>query len=73
MTSRDLTPAEALQLELLVDASSVQAVLQSLSEICGLKAEHIEEAWHDHDLAKTWSTAEGAIGCFSVSREVIQL
>ena len=34
---RDLTPAECQQLELLLDATSLQAVLEALSTICGEK------------------------------------
>ena len=73
MANRDLTPAELNQLEMLVDATSVNAVLQALSEVCGLKAEHIESNWQDTVLAHHWRVAEGAIGCAATSREVLKI
>jgi hypothetical protein len=70
MTNRDLTPAEQQQLELLVDATGVQAVLEALSTICGLKAEHIAENWQNASLARAWRSAEGRIAICSTSRDV---
>jgi hypothetical protein len=62
---RDLTQAELTSLEALIDAAGIEAVLQGLSEICGLKAEHIAQAWQDTILAKRWATLEGALGVAS--------
>lgn len=60
---RDLTPEEMVQLEMLVDATSLQGVLMALSEICDEKAEHVQTNWQDRGLARQWATACGAIGC----------
>jgi hypothetical protein len=62
---RDLSPAELEGLEALIDAAGIEAVLQGLSEICGLKAEHIASNWQDTPLAKRWATLEGALGVAS--------
>lgn len=63
--SRDIDQSELATLEALIDAAGIEAVLQGLSEICGLKAEHIAEAWQDTILAKQWATLEGALGVAS--------
>ena len=59
--NRDLDQAELYSLEALIDVAGIEAVLQGLSEICGLKAEHIAQAWQDTPLAKRWATLEGAL------------
>jgi len=56
--NRDLDQAELYSLEALIDVAGIEAVLQGLSEICGLKAEHIAQAWQDTPLAKRWATLE---------------
>ena len=58
---RDLTAAEKLTLESLVDAASLQGVLVALAEIAGEKAEHIATNWQDTRLAKDWANAANAI------------
>jgi len=63
--SRDLNQSELDALEALIDAAGIEAVLQGLSEVCGLKAEHIAQAWQDTPLAKRWATLEGALGVAS--------
>ena len=63
--NRDLDQAELNALEALVDAAGIEAVVQRLSEICGLKAEHIAHNWQDTVLAKQWATLEGALGVAS--------
>jgi hypothetical protein len=52
-------------LEALIDAAGIEAVLQGLSEICGLKADHITHTWQDTILAKRWATLEGALSVAS--------
>lgn len=52
--NRDLNQSELNTLEALVDATSIEAVIQGLSEICGAKAEHIAHNWQDTILAKRW-------------------
>jgi len=49
------------QLEALIDRFGLYAVLDSLSGVCGLKAEHIRANWQDNSLAENWETAEAAI------------
>ena len=63
--NRDLDQAELYSLEALIDVAGIEAVLQGLSEICGLKAEHVAQAWQDTPLAKRWATLEGALGVAS--------
>ena len=41
LSHRDLNQTELNTLEALIDAAGIEAVLQGLSEICGLKADHI--------------------------------
>jgi hypothetical protein len=62
---RDLNQTELDTLEVLIDAAGVEAVVQGLSEICGLKADHIAHNWQDAALAKRWATMEGALGVAS--------
>ena len=57
--SRDLTQSELAALEALIDTAGIEAVLQGLSEVCGLKADHIAHNWQDTILAKRWATLEG--------------
>jgi len=58
-------PQEALDLENLIDRRGIQMVLQQVSEICGLKAEHVAQDWQDAPLALRWATVEGAVGVAS--------
>ena len=44
---RDLNQSELDALEALIDAAGIEAVVQGLSEICGVKAEHIASNWQD--------------------------
>jgi len=49
-----LVQHEVDELERMVDATSVVAVLDALERICYEKAEHLREAWQDYGAAKTW-------------------
>ena len=60
--SRDLDAVEFQELEKLVDKVGLQSVLMGLSEICGLKDEHIQADWQDYGLARRWAYMCGAIG-----------
>jgi hypothetical protein len=60
---RDLDQTELGTLEAMVDAAGIEAVVQGLSEICGLKADHIAHAWQDAALAKRWATMGRGVGC----------
>jgi hypothetical protein len=41
-------------IEELIDSVSVPELLDEISTICFLKAEHIAENWQDYLLAKVW-------------------
>ncbi len=60
--SRSLTSVQQAELEDLVDATSLSAVLAALEDICRDKAEHIIHSWQDINLAKEWSIGAGRIG-----------
>ena len=45
------------ELEPIVDASSVSAILEALSDICHLKADHIKTNWQDLAMARQWTIA----------------
>jgi hypothetical protein len=48
-------PVDALELiEEMIDKSSVKRVVTLVAEVCELKAQHVQEAWQDSGLAKTW-------------------
>ena len=65
LNDNGFTEQEALDLEGLIDRRGIQMVLQEISSICGLKAEHIAHDWHDAVLARRWATVEGAVGVAS--------
>jgi len=44
-----------------VDKFGPRALLASLADICGAKAEHLEEAWQDARTAAVWRRAGEAI------------
>lgn len=48
-------------LEGMVDRHGFLGVLQMLSEVCGLKAEHIETNWQDVTLAQWWAKRAEAV------------
>jgi hypothetical protein len=66
---RDLHQSELATLEALIDTAGIEAVIQGLSVICGLKADHITRAWQDTPLAKRWATLEGALGVASTRQQ----
>ena len=49
-----------VRLESLVDEASLVQVLETLSEICHAKAEHLETNWQDAASGKVW-TAQGKL------------
>ena len=59
------TEQELWDLEGLIDRRGIEAVLQQISEICGLKSQHIASDWQDTALARRWATLEGAVGVAS--------
>jgi hypothetical protein len=65
LNDNGFTEQELWDLENLIDRRGIQMVLQQISEICGLKAEHIAHDWQDTLLARRWATVEGAVGVAS--------
>ena len=49
-----LTKAQSKQLERLIDATTLRAVLDDLHGICYEKAEHLRANWQDERAAKAW-------------------
>lgn len=47
------------EIEKIMDQSSVKTILETMSEICFLKASHLEESWQDEASAKLYE--KGAI------------
>jgi hypothetical protein len=43
-----------VELEVMVDRTSLQTVIEALAHICWLKAEHLEENWQDEQSARAW-------------------
>lgn len=56
-----MTTQEQTDLEMLVDRHGLFAVLDSLSGICGGKAEHLRGNWQDENAARDWEKAESAV------------
>ena len=48
-------------LEQLVDANGLQAVIECLADICDAKAEHINHNWQDRALANAWTRNAGKL------------
>lgn len=72
---RDLNTAEKATLEGLIDAAGLCAVLQSLSEICDAKADHIRASYETRDtpLVLAWRTAAGKLGLAACERAVMAI
>jgi hypothetical protein len=68
--TRDLTRVECDTLETLIDLTSVKAVLEAISDICGAKEEHIIANWQDKKTARVWADACDRVGCTSVDVRV---
>lgn len=52
------------QLEDLIDHSSVSKVLETLSEICWEKSQHIQTVWQDKILSQIWERAGNQLSGF---------
>lgn len=57
-------------LEPLVDANSMRAIVEALSEIAYDKAEHITHAWQDHRTARPWGQAGQVLTAAAARLEV---
>lgn len=60
-----LTFGEKYRIESLIDQYGVSAVLDSIAEICALKAEHLRTNWQDETEAKEWERIGNAVSMAS--------
>ena len=67
---RQLTNEEKVTLEGLIDSSSLEHVLNCLSEIAWGKAEHLDSNWQDRNAARAWERAGERIAIASVHPSV---
>ena len=56
LNDNGFTEQEAYDLEGLIDRRVIQMVLQKISQICGLKADHIAHDWQNTGLARRWGS-----------------
>ena len=45
------------ELEAMIDAHGLGAVISAISDVCDAKAQHISENWQDESLANVWQEA----------------
>lgn len=57
-----LTPNQIVDLEGLIDLTSLAAVLTALEAICDGKAEHLQANWQDPNTAREWHLAARRLG-----------
>ena len=69
LNENGFTEQELYDLENLIDRRGLQMTLQQISELCGLKADHVRTNWQDTVLAQQWATLEGAIGVISTKAQ----
>ena len=60
--SRTLSMDEETRLEMLIDATSLVNVLQSIADTCSQKAEHIRSSYDDEPLARMWDERAKQVG-----------
>jgi len=58
----ELTEHDKIELERLIDRTTLETVLEALMEICGEKADHIESEWQDRATAAPWRMAAKTLG-----------
>lgn len=56
VTMRPLTAAQRIDLESMIDDTSLASVVVALAEIAREKAEHIRANWQDAATARTWDS-----------------
>lgn len=44
-----------MDLEQMIDATSLEDVIEALAQICHEKADHVQSTWQDSNLAKQWT------------------
>ncbi len=71
--SKDLSETTKGELESILDAHGLNAVLEALSTICDEKAYHIRASYETGETAQTkaWRSAAGVMGCISCDRHVV--
>ena len=50
-----LTQGQVEDLERLIDRYDIDQVLEAISDICHMKADHIKHHWQDDKVANAWS------------------
>ena len=68
-----LTPDQKRQLEDMVDKDDLKSVLEALSEICDLKAEHLVSNWQDPNTARLWNRAGKRLDACANTDAVVQV
>lgn len=68
--NRDLNQNERDQIESIIDATSVKALLEAISDICGEKSEHVASNWQDGTTSRVWAYAAGVAGVASTDVNV---
>ena len=53
--------ANMVQLEAMIDATSVRVVLDAITSICHGKAQHIRDNWQDRATAAPWNQAGNVV------------
>lgn len=61
---KTLSDETKLTLESMVDSTSVSTLIETLSEICWEKAQHIRDNWQDEPLAQVWERAGNQLSGF---------
>lgn len=62
---RELPPTDILNLETMIDDTSLSVVLDALAEICEGKAQHLQENWQESErspLVLFWTRFAEALG-----------
>ena len=59
--SDKLSQSQAVELEQLIDKSSLECVLANIAQICIEKSHHVESNWQDRRLARLWEKAARAV------------
>lgn len=61
------------KLEAMIDKTSVRFVLECMSEMCALKADHVETNWQDPVLARAWNAAGTRLEKAAQTRAVLDV
>ena len=64
---------ELFTVERLVDLHSLKEVIETLSTVCCLKADHLRSNWQDSNLADIWEIASSYLDKVSQSKEIREI